>query len=475
MEEKNINQVVERIRSAIDNHDYHNTELGIRDILEYLTIHMMKNKNDSDRTLIAVMLIKFDKVIDYNLESPCATNISKGRLNLYINPIWFIEFKPIEMEAILEHEVYHILNNHIQRANILNPKNDKELYLNLNIAMDVAINQYIKNLPKSVITLHYFLYNICYLDEAYEPEYRYRDKPFEFYYEMLNKKKKEIGNKTKNELDEKSNEISKANKDYGNNKDNSTKITSGKFLDDHKKWNDVNNLEQAKLTDIVKDFIEDAIKTAKNFNPQFDRGRLSSNLSSMIDNLNKPPIIKWQNKLKEAVASFSCPYKTTILRRSRRCPDRYDVKGRMNDRNLKITIAIDTSGSISDEKLQYFFNEVFNIIELTKFKLTVIQCDSEIKDIKTYNNKRQFDLKDIKIHGRGGTAFSPVFEYINTLHSDNYPDVLLYFTDGWGERELSIKKLKSPLYLIWILDNEKNKLSVNNPMTNKVLYLNINE
>ena len=147
----------------------------------------------------------------------------------------------------------------------------------------------------------------------------------------------------------------------------------------------------------------------------------------------------------------------------------------MNDRNLKITIAIDTSGSISDEKLQYFFNEVFNIIELTKFKLTVIQCDSEIKDIRTYNNKRQFDLKDIKIHGRGGTAFSPVFEYINTLHSDNYPDVLLYFTDGWGEKELSVKKLKAPLYLIWILDNEKNKLSVNNPMTNKVLYLNINE
>ena len=80
MEEKNINQVVERIRSAIDNHDYHSTELGIRDILEYLTIHMMKNKNNSDRTLIAVMLIKFDKVIDYNLESPCATNISKVRM-----------------------------------------------------------------------------------------------------------------------------------------------------------------------------------------------------------------------------------------------------------------------------------------------------------------------------------------------------------------------------------------------------------
>ena len=123
---------------------------------------------------------------------------------------------------------------------------------------------------------------------------------------------------------------------------------------------------------------------------------------------------------------------------------------------LKIVVVVDTSGSVSDRDVAFILNEIVSIIAGRKHSLTVIECDSEVQ--RVYQVKTQADIKK-NVVGRGGTAFTPVIEYVNR---DRYfrDALLIYFTDGYGEREIPRPKTYRNLWVI--LGNPKN-LSVKEP------------
>jgi predicted metal-dependent peptidase len=87
-----------------------------------------------------------------------------------------------------------------------------------------------------------------------------------------------------------------------------------------------------------------------------------------------------------------------------------------------ILVAIDTSGSVSNDELVEFFNEIRHIHK-TGTEITVLQCDTQINSIEKYNPK-----KDVKVQGRGGTEFNPVLEYYNK--NTKKFTCLVYLTDG---------------------------------------------
>jgi predicted metal-dependent peptidase len=89
-----------------------------------------------------------------------------------------------------------------------------------------------------------------------------------------------------------------------------------------------------------------------------------------------------------------------------------------------LAIAIDTSGSITQEMLDTFASEVNTIAsELKPERVTVIYCDARVNHVDT------FESEDVtfKMHGGGGTQFSPVFDLVNDW--EERPVALLYFTD----------------------------------------------
>jgi len=108
----------------------------------------------------------------------------------------------------------------------------------------------------------------------------------------------------------------------------------------------------------------------------------------------------------------------------------------------EFVIAIDTSGSTSGELVQKFVQKTYNILKSTesffsKINLHIIQCDASIQEAVKITNQREFDeyLKNMKIHGLGGTDFRPVFEYVEQLkQSKEFSNLkgLIYFTDGYG-------------------------------------------
>jgi len=110
-----------------------------------------------------------------------------------------------------------------------------------------------------------------------------------------------------------------------------------------------------------------------------------------------------------------------------------------------IVIAVDTSGSMSTEDLSDIFTEIRIYRETYPCRLTVIQADADIQSITTYEEMDGEEIpKKVKIVGRGGTDFRPVFNWIDDHAPGSY---VIYATDGYGTFPSST--LSSGL--IWLL------------------------
>lgn len=109
----------------------------------------------------------------------------------------------------------------------------------------------------------------------------------------------------------------------------------------------------------------------------------------------------------------------------------------------EFVIAIDTSGSVQGELVQTFIQKTYNILKSTesffsKINLHIIQCDAEIQECVKITSQEEFDeyLKNMTLHGFGGTDFRPVFTYIDKLIAQKeFRNLkgLIYFTDGFGD------------------------------------------
>ena len=89
-------------------------------------------------------------------------------------------------------------------------------------------------------------------------------------------------------------------------------------------------------------------------------------------------------------------------------------------------VAVDTSGSISDEELKQFTTETSYILhELAPERVQFIQCDYDVQGVTEYT-RESLPLK-VTYEGRGGTRFEPVIDYVN----ENHPNAaaLVYLTD----------------------------------------------
>lgn len=109
---------------------------------------------------------------------------------------------------------------------------------------------------------------------------------------------------------------------------------------------------------------------------------------------------------------------------------------------------------MKDEDIHKILIEVLSIASISKSKVTIIECDNEIRNIYklTSENDIQKRAKD-----NGSTEFTPVFQYI--VDNNLRKSVLIYFTDGVGEKELKVKPINKNT--IWVISGNKD-LSIKN-------------
>jgi len=196
------------------------------------------------------------------------------------------------------------------------------------------------------------------------------------------------------------------------------------------------------------------------------RGSLPGNIIDQINKLNEPPQIKWQSLIVKQIGKQVCGKRKSPNRLNRRDPKSIYKKGNLNDRLHPIVVAFDVSGSVSNKELMYFLNELQALSDKMKLPITYIQFDWDIQNVETIapNEKPSFNL-----HGRGGTSFQPVFDY---LKDKQYPKEtqLFIFTDGGGEREINNRGYKK---YQWIISGNQ-YLSVQNE-SRPIIRLNIKD
>jgi predicted metal-dependent peptidase len=180
---------------------------------------------------------------------------------------------------------------------------------------------------------------------------------------------------------------------------------------------------------------------------------MPAHFAELVEKINTPPSLSWQQILKKYVGTIAANKRKTRTRLNRRQPLRFDLSGQMDDKILKIIVAIDTSGSVNNKMICQIFNEIFAILAKRKHEITVIECDAKVQ--RVYQAKTADDIKE-KVLGRGGTRFTPVIEYLNE-HKEFRDALLIYFTDGYGEQTIP----KPRTYRnIWAVIGDENHLSL---------------
>jgi len=125
------------------------------------------------------------------------------------------------------------------------------------------------------------------------------------------------------------------------------------------------------------------------------------------------------------------------------------LPSRRKDQELKIVIAIDTSGSVVGQIVQDFMSELDAILRsFGAFEITIIQVDLAITDVSTYTHEQPFDARDMGLKGGGGTDLNPPFQWVAENLTEP-PKALLYMTDGHGPAPFD-----QPNYpVLWILND----------------------
>ncbi|PHV71026.1 hypothetical protein CS063_06735 [Sporanaerobium hydrogeniformans] len=366
-------------------------------LIDQVNMSLMEEKND----FYSYFLIQMDREIRLDLEYYTGVNFKGAHYVIYFNPLLFLNLTLEQMKSSIKHEIHHILSLHLVRAKEL-----KEKYSSLAIdrAMDIVVNQYLKDLPPYATTLEQI--NVKY-DLKLKPY-----EPFEYYVEKL---------QIEIDLSEQTEEE-----------------------DMHAIWEESEVLDEKLLRDFTEKFVEASQK-----------GKVPTYLEGLLNGLKKnKEELPWQLYLKQLMGTVEGHKKKTRMRRSRRQPDRLDLRGELRAHRAEIAVALDISGSMSDEEFKQAIKEVLGIVRSVNYEITVLECDDQIRRI--YKVKSEKDLKE-RNPIRGGTKFTPVFDYANQ-HKIN---VLIYFTDGKGEEKLEI--VPRGYRVLWIISGRGDKLSLKEP------------
>lgn len=324
-----------------------------------------------------LFLLGISKVIDTSTQTAC---VRKRGINceLVINPEFWETQNDIQQMNLIQHEVYHIVFQHMFMYNSFP---NKEV---LNLAADCEVNSYLQNLDSTWITPSIWKLQL--------------KKGTKYYYEEIMK------------------QLPPQSKNGGAGGSGLPQIT-----DDHSHWQeDFQDCSEAEKQ-LIKNQINSQIKTAVEQTKKM-KGTIPGEIQVIVDELLKvkPRVFDWKSYFRRMLGSiYDINIKKTRRKESIRFPESAGIK---HKKKISILVAVDTSGSVSNKELQDFFSEITYIYKAGA-RITILECDSKISADYEYNGKWTG-----KIHGRGGTDFQPVIDYYRKNRREY--SALVYFTDG---------------------------------------------
>ena len=153
-------------------------------------------------------------------------------------------------------------------------------------------------------------------------------------------------------------------------------------------------------------------------------GKLSAGVERLVGELLTPKVL-WADVLQRFIVKAKTDDRTFARPNRRFIQQGMYLPSITGEVMGEIMWAVDCSGSIGQEEIDQFATEIIKVWEDHKpIKTHVVYFDSEVSHYDCFG---QQDRPEIKPHGGGGTAFSPVFKYMQDNDID--PVACVFLTD----------------------------------------------
>ena len=319
-----------------------------------------------------------------------------GQFQMLYNPDFFEKLTDAERTDVLKHEFYHLVFEHVTGR--MPEEGMSKLW---NIATDLAINSHLPNLPEG-----------CCMPGVAPFEELPSGKSAEWYFAELRKQQQENedGEQGEGESGEGEGEQGEGSGQQGDG--NGSGLGDMDSFDDHSGWGEVDQATK----DIAKERLKDAVKKAA------EEASKANNWGSVSSSVRRDIMeriatkVDWRKVLRYFIKTSQRSNKTSTVRRiNKRFP--YIHAGKRVNRTAKIAISIDQSGSVDDNMLNAFFNELNKLASLAEF--TVIPFDSQVGEDKVYTWKKGQSKKWERVM-YGGTCFNAPTKYVNERAFDGH-------------------------------------------------------
>lgn len=161
-------------------------------------------------------------------------------------------------------------------------------------------------------------------------------------------------------------------------------------------------------------------------------------------------VIRWQDVLWGLFTKKAEPRWSSPINRPLYTSSGLVCFGRAKRTSGSLAVAIDTSGSVSQQMLSDFLAEVESIRSATNpVETHVLSVSHEVCD---YRMLAQHDVVPATLQGGGGTNFQPAFDYL--ADKDVVPDALIYLTDGYACDGTRLRAVDYPVF--WVTTGATN-------------------
>lgn len=364
-----------------------------------------------------------------------------GGYKLYINNQFWESLTQEQREAVMEHELHHILNFHPTMSQSFA---HKEIF---NIAADLQINQYVKNLPDNGMSLEEYINFMrkakddiesgkicppmrpCRLDDfGFKKEDEHQST--RYYYDRLIAMANDPKNKSKAAQN-----LRKMVEDMQ---------SGSSYPCSHESWKEFEEMSQEER-ELIDNTTRGIIKRIMSEAKTTEWGNIPGYLRELIENIlrNRPPVYNWKAHFKRLVAkSLEYLIKSTRIKPNRRIEENSTIKF---DPKMHIMSFLDTSGSMSDEDIIQCFTEI-NHFYKTGHTISVGETDASFNPKKDmYEYKGKYPKARLGLSGGGGTSCDPALSYIR--ENEKKYSLIVYLTDGY----MAAPKIKIKTPLIWVI------------------------
>ena len=194
-------------------------------------------------------------------------------------------------------------------------------------------------------------------------------------------------------------------------------------MDDHSGWESIPEELREKVKGQIANIVDKAVKHA---DAQANGwGNIPANLREDIRK-SVSRIVNWKTVLRQFIGNLERGSKTSSMKRiNRRYP--YIHPGTKRGYNAKLLIAVDQSGSVSNEMLTLFFNELTSLTKRVSVTILPFDCSVADKDMTEWRKGANPPISRVRA---GGTDFNAPTAFANDPKNRGRWDGMLILTDG---------------------------------------------